>query len=71
MLHTILKTVSLSFLAITAALAGWMLHPGAQVPLGVGQPAPEITGGPWINSEPLSLSRLRHRVVLVEFWTYG
>ena len=37
----------------------------------VGQPAPEITGGPWINSEPLSLAGLRGRVVLVEFWTYG
>jgi hypothetical protein len=37
----------------------------------VGQPAPEITGGPWINSEPLSLGGLRGRVVFVEFWTYG
>lgn len=36
-----------------------------------GQPAPEITGGPWINSQPLSLEKLRGRVVLVEFWTYG
>jgi len=37
----------------------------------VGQAAPEVTGGPWINSEPLSLAGLRGRVVLVEFWTYG
>jgi hypothetical protein len=37
----------------------------------VGQPAPEITGGPWLNSEPLSLGALRGRVVFVEFWTYG
>ena len=37
----------------------------------IGQPAPEITGGPWINSRPLSLAGLRGRVVLVEFWTYG
>ena len=37
----------------------------------VGQPAPEITGGPWINSEPLSLEKLRGRVVIVEFWTFG
>jgi hypothetical protein len=36
-----------------------------------GQPAPEITGGPWINSEPLSMEKLRGRVVAVEFWTYG
>jgi hypothetical protein len=39
--------------------------------VGIGQAAPEITGGPWINSEPLSLGALRGRVVLVEFWTYG
>lgn len=36
-----------------------------------GRPAPEITGGPWINSGPLSLAQLRGRVVFVEFWTYG
>ena len=36
-----------------------------------GQAAPEITGGPWINSEPLTLGNLRGRVILVEFWTYG
>ena len=37
----------------------------------VGQPAPEITGGPWINSGPLSMGTLRGRVVAVEFWTFG
>ena len=37
----------------------------------IGQPAPEITGGPWLNSEPLALAGLRGRVVFVEFWTYG
>ena len=37
----------------------------------VGQPAPEITGGPWINSEPLTMEKLRGRVVAVEFWTFG
>ena len=36
-----------------------------------GQPAPELTGERWINSAPLSISALRGRVVLVEFWTYG
>jgi ABC-type nitrate/sulfonate/bicarbonate transport system substrate-binding protein len=36
-----------------------------------GQPAPELTGGPWINSAPLTLAALRGRVVFVEFWTYG
>ena len=44
---------------------------GAGQPLRTGQAAPEITGGPWINSGPLTLSGLRGRVVAVEFWTYG
>jgi len=42
---------------------------GQAVP--VGQPAPDITGEPWINSAPLTLATLRGQVVLVEFWTYG
>ena len=57
-----------------AAVAGVLVRPPAPAAQGsprAGQPAPEITGGPWINSEPLSIERLRGRVVLVEFWTYG
>lgn len=34
--------------------------------------APEITGiTEWINSPPLSLTELRGRVVLLDFWTYS
>ena len=33
--------------------------------------APELSGGEWINSEPLTLTKLRDRVVLIEFWTFG
>ncbi|ALN83184.1 ahpC/TSA family protein [Lysobacter antibioticus] len=34
--------------------------------------APDLAGGgSWINSEPLSLPKLRGKVVLVEFWTYS
>ena len=59
--------------AIAAIMGGPFRPPDAEGQRGprVGQPAPEITGGPWINSEPLSLAGLRGRVVLVEFWTYG
>jgi hypothetical protein len=64
-----------SFLAATGAalvLLAWGAGVGtAQRQLRPGEPAPELTGGPWINSEPLSLERLRGRVVYVEFWTYG
>jgi thiol-disulfide isomerase/thioredoxin len=43
----------------------------SDVPLAEYGPAPEITGiTAWINSEPLSISALRGRVVLVHFWTF-
>ncbi|MFI5329145.1 MAG: hypothetical protein ACHQ7H_23135 [Candidatus Rokuibacteriota bacterium] len=60
-------------LALTVAMlvAGPGAGEAAGIMVKVGQPAPEVTGGPWINSEPLSLAGLRGRVVLVEFWTYG
>jgi hypothetical protein len=65
--------------AVGLAMLTAVISVGAFSPVGtealrgpvVGQPAPDITGGPWINSEPLSLAGLRGRVVLVEFWTYG
>lgn len=35
-------------------------------------PAPNIQGiAHWINSQPLSLSQLRGKVVLIDFWTYS
>jgi thiol-disulfide isomerase/thioredoxin len=33
--------------------------------------APEFAKSNWINSDPLTLDKLRGRVVLVEFWTFG
>jgi cytochrome c biogenesis protein CcdA/thiol-disulfide isomerase/thioredoxin len=34
-------------------------------------PAPDFTGTQrWFNSQPLSLAKLRGRVVLIDFWTY-
>ena len=34
--------------------------------------APELTGiDAWINSDPLTMTSLRGKVVLVEFWTFG
>jgi hypothetical protein len=64
---------ALAILVIAGAMTGGAgLGPvGAQPGARIGQPAPEITGGPWLNSEPLSMAGLRGRVVFVEFWTYG
>jgi thiol-disulfide isomerase/thioredoxin len=37
-----------------------------------GPPAPDfVGGGAWLNTEPLTLTGLRGKVVLVDFWTYG
>lgn len=33
--------------------------------------APELQNEIWFNAEPLQLSALRGKVVMVEFWTYG
>ena len=42
------------------------LIPAANAPV-----APAFAEGSWINSEPLTLEKLRSRVVLVEFWTFA
>lgn len=34
-------------------------------------PAPAFADGKWINSEPLSIEKLRGQVVRVNFWTFG
>jgi len=33
-------------------------------------PAPDISSQHWLNSEPLDWSKLKGKVVLVEFWTF-
>jgi hypothetical protein len=37
----------------------------------IGELAPDVAGGPWIGSPPLTIHGLRGRVTLVEFWTFG
>ncbi len=67
-----MQTTRITRLWLTLAV-GALLVAGpvsAQVPR-PGTSAPDVAGGPWINSAPLTLPALRGRVVLVEFWTYG
>ncbi len=56
--------------ATLVAALGWGALAGAQG-VKLGAPAPDIAGGPWINSEPMTMAGLRGHVVLVEFWTHG
>jgi hypothetical protein len=57
---------------LLVAAAGMARPPaGARGGGRIGDPAPDLAGGPWLNSAPLSMVALRGRVVLVEFWTYG
>ena len=64
---TILGVVGIG--VIIGAIAPDVAAQGGGAPLD--RPAPEIGGGPWINSPPLAPAALRGRVVFVEFWTYG
>jgi hypothetical protein len=61
----------IALVTVLAAGGFWPTGTEAVRGAGVGRSVPEIAGGPWINSEPLSVVGLRGRVVLVEFWTYG
>ena len=66
------RSIVASVLAGLALVAGVALTAGAQGGgAAMARSAPEIVGGPWINSQPLGSPALRGRVVFVEFWTYG
>jgi hypothetical protein len=41
------------------------------IPAAKARAAPEFAKGTWINSDPLTLEKLRGHVVVVEFWTFG
>jgi hypothetical protein len=63
---------SVTFWALIAVAAAiWVIWPKPGTAITSGQPAPDLAGENWINSEPLTIADLRGRVVLVEFWTYG
>jgi len=60
---------------LVVALAVLMLAAVAEAEVAersrLGDTAPEITAGSWINSAPLTIRGLGGRVVLLEFWTFG
>jgi len=70
---TALLTAAVTVAAVTGMIALAWPQAAAQGKGAIASTvAPDFAGGgPWINSEPLSLPRLRGKVVLVEFWTYS
>jgi hypothetical protein len=62
------RGISVVLLALALGLAA---DAGPAAAVRPGDPAPEIAGSSWLNAEPLTLARLRGRVVALEFWTYG
>ncbi|HZZ10081.1 MAG TPA: thioredoxin family protein [Paraburkholderia sp.] len=63
-----LKTLAL---AATLATTAATCTPAVAGSLQSGPPAPEFAGiSTWLNSEPLTIQKLRGKVVLVDFWTY-
>ena len=63
-------------LAAVAALGTvWMTTPGsAQNPATLSSVAPELSGGPWLNTpgdKPITLASRKGKVTIVEFWTFG
>ena len=57
--------------ALALALSIWAVWPKAGGAITNGAAAPDIAEENWLNSKPLTISALKGRVVLVEFWTYG
>ncbi len=59
----------------TALLLGWMTTSSrAQNPAALNMAAPELSGGPWLNTpdnKPLTLAARRGKVTIVQFWTFG
>ena len=76
-LRTSVASAALIAFALAAsaipAVSGEAAAPKAPVQVAAVQSgAPDFTGlGTWFNSAPLSMSGLRGKVVLVNFWTYG
>jgi thiol-disulfide isomerase/thioredoxin len=59
--------------AASPGISGEVAHDGtaAFTVAAVQNTAPDFAVGNWFNSAPLSMSSLRGKVVLVDFWTYG
>ncbi len=65
------RVIRLGAAALFAVLVTFFFFGRGASGIGPGTPAPELKGGPWLNSEPLKLKDLRGKVVLIKMWTFG
>ena len=66
--------VALGAGALVLGALGWSASSRAQNPASLDAPAPELVGGPWLNTpkgKALSLKSRQGKVTLVQFWTFG
>jgi len=63
-----ITTSIISILILVLATTGMLF---AVPPKFIQQAAPDFDGKVWLNSSPLALDKLKGKVVMVEFWTYG
>ena len=66
-----MRNSSIGVLLLAGVVAGTTAALRSAVPSGGGTPAPELTNTSWLNADrPLRLSKLRGRVVLLNFWVF-
>ncbi|HET6383374.1 MAG TPA: hypothetical protein VFJ58_08295 [Armatimonadota bacterium] len=66
-----LKSAGCAIAMVALALAAAQTAQGQQ-PVSLETRAPGLSGATtWINSQPLSMSKLRGHVVALHFWTFG
>lgn len=78
---TIQRAARRQQLVLILSLAGLLIPPtktlkseSLEQPTPLNHAAPELVGGPWLNTpgdQPVSLASRRGKVTIVHFWTYG
>ncbi len=66
-----MKRTPIYIAAIVFLAVFWTFYQAGASGLGPGARAPELKGGPWLGGEPLKLSELRGKVVLLDMWTFA
>lgn len=73
-----IRLISLAAVGLILTSAGTIyaraVAPVPQEPAEMNVAAPELVGGPWLNTpneKPITLASRKGKVTVVEFWTFG